>query len=164
MHSPVDRLLVDNMRVMAMADHIAAVLSRPSTKIHLEELSFEIIDFNDQVLRMHLYRQDQAILAVMREQGRPADLLAAGQKKADAIEAQLLSLRRAVELGESLRAPLEQTEWVLRDFVQNEESHLLPWARDGPMAEEVKARLDAIDGPSDDMLDMEMFEDAKEAS
>lgn len=164
MHSPVDHLLVDNMRILSMADHIAATLSRPSTKIHLEELSFEIIDFNDRTLRMHLYRQDQAILSIMREHGIAQQVLAEAQSKADAIEAQLLALRRAVELGDSLRSPLEQTEWVLRAFVEHDEAKVIPWAKDGPHRADVEAKLIDIDGPRDELLDIDMFEDAAEAN
>ncbi len=163
MHSLVDRLLVDNMRILSLADHIQATLARPSTKIHLEELAFEIIDFNDRTLRMHIYRQDHAVFSVLREHGRDhSTILADAEANAASIEAQLLALRRAVELAEPLRRPLEETELVLRAYVDHNESAVLPIIKSdtaGPLQHEVERRLAELEEPAREGVEVRLFTD-----
>ncbi len=139
------------MGILRIADDIATRLGRPATSRDLEQLAFRIIDGNEQIIRPHIGLEGDILLRVLAEHlgGMHHDLIARALREAGAIENQMVVLREAVELVRPLREVLEDTEFVLRDYVDYAESTLLPYARRhlGDLIDEVERRHDEARSP-----------------
>ncbi len=149
--SALDRLSAENMGILRLADDIALRLGRPATSRDLEHLAFRIIDANEQIIRPHVGFEGDVLLRTLADHlgGMHNDLIARSLREAGAIENQILALREAVELVRPLREVLEDTEFVLRDYVDYAESTLIPYARRhlGDLINEVERRHQAEASP-----------------
>jgi hemerythrin-like domain-containing protein len=125
------RLERDHVAAMRVADSIERTLSRASTKRDLEASAYDVIDFHDRVIRRHVALQEDTLLAVAAEHfsAKSGVVLREAQVEVEVLEDRINGVRRDIELGEPLRLALEASELAIRDFVNFEQSVLLPWAR-----------------------------------
>ncbi len=126
----LERLQVDLADIIHAAGEVQRVLGRPSTKRDLEYAAYAVVDFRDSKLRPHLEFQGHTLLAVAREHLGHGAVLREIEDQVAELDGELESLLRAVELGQSLRLPLEAVELALRDYADHEERVVLPWAKD----------------------------------
>lgn len=125
----LDTLQDEHQEILALADRMADTLERRVTKSRLEYLVHDVLDQHERVVRVHLAREKQCFLDVLREHVGDAhpDILEGAMEQILALEASMHILRSGVESGAPLRLLLEEAEISLREYVEYEETHVHPW-------------------------------------